>query len=69
MSRPGLQTRMERHDQTLTDKRHIRTTTTTPRSSGCFVADYDLTAETRGDFIIITEPAIGFFALYTAPLA
>ena len=32
-------------------------------------SNYDLTAETRGDFIIITEPAIGFFALYTAPLA
>ena len=38
MSRAGLQTRMERHDQTLTDERHIRTTPTNPRSSGGFGA-------------------------------
>jgi len=29
---------MERHDQTLTDERHIRTTPTNPRSSGGFGA-------------------------------
>ena len=38
MSRAGFQTRMERHDQTLTDERHIRTTPTNPSSSGGFGA-------------------------------
>ena len=38
MSRAGLQTRLERHDQTLTDERRIRITTTNPSCSGGFGA-------------------------------